>query len=961
MKKRNLLYSMLALVSLSAVVLLVDKSSSNTDGVSNGQFEVYKDQGIDGAAEYYRLLKADPITGKIDPLRVAKAKKDVSAMPTYKGSTMKWEEMGPNNIAGRVRAILIDKNDNNTLYVGGVSGGLWKSTTAGQSWVKILLDENIAISSIIQTSNGDIFVGTGEGLSQPNFINTNSGMYGKGIYKSTDGTTFTLISATASYALVNRLAVDKNDNIYAATAVGLMKSTDGGNSWSKVLNGNFKDAKAAVNKDRVVVTQGATNTAGAKTYVSNNGGSFTQVPVPSSGIGRIEIGISPSNGDVIYAVLATTAGSFAGIQQSTDGGVSWSQVAIGGSPSFDLFGHNNQGWYDNVCMVSATNPDKVYVGGIDMWKGEKTASGSFSWTRLTQWDYPTTNPHYVHADQHIYLQMPGQDNTFLVGSDGGISKTTDGGANFHTLNKNLNITQFYALSCHPNGGVLGGAQDNGASIIDFLGNSKMEGRSLTGGDGGWTAASFLNQEALFTSSQLSSLNRSSDFGNTFQGPRGPKDGSASPPHPKGSPEFFDQQMIDDDVNTTGPFVSNLILWETTDFANSVDTIRIIADTTYAIGDTIVGKSVKNNRYPSYHKVTAPLATKDTIYVVDPVQSRFIFGAKNKIFWTAEALYFVNKTPTWYELAHVSGTVNKLRISKDGDHLFYTINNKLYRLSGLLTAVDSSSMDVAGSNFQITSTLVYDAPTFISSIVIDPADANRVGVTLGGYANNYAHVVFSSDATSASPTFNSIAGDLPALLPVYAGVIPVNNPKSMVIGTEEGMMITDDFTVGSPSWYSVNDGIDEKVPVFMLVQQRNQLPWRQTVTYDNGTPVYSVYPGIYNYGMIYAATHGRGFFKTSQYLGIPEKPVTAKVNKASLKLYPNPVADVATIEFQLNKVSNVNVRIYDLGGRMVKELNFAQRQSGLFKERIDVSDLSTGAYFMQMQAGTQTTMNKFIVQ
>jgi hypothetical protein len=184
---------------------------------------------------------------------------------------------------------------------------------------------------------------------------------------------------------------------------------------------------------------------------------------------------------------------------------------------------------------------------------------------------------------------------------------------------------------------------------------------------------------------------------------------------------------------------------------------------------------------------------------------------------------------------------------------------------------------------------------------------------------------------------------------------------MIIGTEEGMMITDDFTVGNPSWYSVNDGIDEKVPVFMLVQQRNQLPWRQTVTYDNGVPVYSVYPGIYNYGMIYAATHGRGFFKTSQYVGMPESPVTAKVNKASLKLYPNPVADVATIEFQLKKVSNVNVRIYDLGGRMVKELNFAQRQSGLFKERIDVSDLSTGAYFMQMQAGTQTTMNKFIVQ
>ena len=949
MKKRNLLYSLLALVSLSAVVLLADKSSSDKNEVSSTQAEAYKNQGIDGAMEYYRLLKADPITGEIDPVKVIQARKEVEAMPSYKSSTMKWEEMGPNNIAGRVRAILVDKNNTNILYAGGVSGGLWKSTTGGSSWVKIPLAGNIAVTSIAQTSNGDIFVATGEGLAQPGYTNVNSGMFGKGIYKSTDGDVFNLIPATSSYTRVNRLAVDIDDNIYAATSAGLKKSSNGGGAWSSVLIGNFLDVKAAEDKSRVVAVK-KYGLSKFYVYISNNGGSFIS-SLLSNTVVRVEIGIAPSNSDVIYAVIATNSGGFGEIKRTTDGGASWSQIAIGGSPSFDLFGGNNQGWYDNVCMVSATNPDMVYVGGIDMWKGQKMANGSFSWTKITQWNFPVTSTHYVHADHHIYVRVPGQNNTFLAGTDGGIFKTTDGGANFQSLNKNLNITQFYALDCHPDGGVLGGTQDNGSLFIDFSGNSKMQGRKLTGGDGGWAAASFLNQEVLFTSVYYSSLNRSSDYGNSFQPP---SDAS-------GNAEFFNQKMINDGVNTSGPFVSNLIFWETTDFPNSVDTIRIIADTTYAVGDTIVGKSVKNNRYPSYHKVNTALATGDTIYVVDPVQSRFIFGAKNKIFWTPEALYFVNKTPQWYELAHVNGTVNKLRISKDGNHLYYTISNKLYRLSGLLTAVDSSSMDVAGSNFQISNTLIYSASNFISSIVIDPADADRVAITLGGYSSSYKHVYFSSNATDASPSFSSIAGNLPSLLPVYAGVIPVNNPKSMIIGTEEGMMMTDDFTVGNPTWYTVNSGIDEKVPVYMLVQQRNQLPWRQIVTYDKGVPVYSIYPGIYNYGVIYAATHGRGFFKTTQYVGMPEKPVTAKVNKASLKLYPNPVLDVVTIEFKLNKASNVSVRIYDLGGRLVKELYYAQRQSGLFKERIDLSDLNTGAYFMQMQAGAQTTMNKFIVQ
>ncbi len=954
MKKRFLLYGLLSFTTIFAVIFFIGKPSVSIDSTSDNQIKPFNKQGIDGAVEYYRLLKADPVTGKIDPKIVAKTKNEVQAMASNKSASMQWEEMGPNNIGGRVRALIVDKDSSNILYVGGVSGGLWKSTTGGQSWVKIPLADNIAISCMAQAPNGDIYVGTGEGLAQPNYVNVNSGMYGAGIYRSTDGVNFNVLPKTVTWSIVNRIAIDKNGKIYAATQTALQASTDDGANWSKSKNGTFSDVKIAPNSTRVYATQGG------NVWMSNDGITFTKKTF--SGVARTEIGVSPSDDDVVYAVLSGSNphGAFKGIYQSVDGGANWTQVAIGGSPSFDLFGGNNQGWYDNVCMVSNTDPNTVYVGGVDMWKGVKTASGAFSWTRLTAWNYPTFSSKYVHADQHVYTRVPGQNNTFYAGTDGGVFKTTNGGVSFTTLNKNLNITQFYAVANHPAGGVIGGAQDNGSVFMDFSGNSPQQGRRVNGGDGGWAATSSLNQSIIFTSIYYSAIFRSSDFGNTNQGPAGAPDAD----HSNGTADFYNQAMVDANVHNGkggGPFVSNVILWETTDFPNSVDSIQFIADTNYALGDTIIGRSLRNNRYPSEHILTTTLVTGDTIYLNDPVQSRLFFGTKNKIYMTDEGLYFKNKTPRWFVVATVNGVVNKLRISKDGDHLYYSSNNRLYRLSGLLSAVDSSSMDIAGSHYQLTNQLVFTGSTFISAIVIDPADANRVGVTLGGFSSSYKHVYYSQNATSASPTFAPKGGDLPSSLPVYAGVIPVNNSKEMIIGTEFGMMMTDDITAANPSWYTVNTGIDEKVPVFMLDQQRDQLPWRQVVTYDGGAPVYSNYPGIYNYGMIYAATHGRGFFKTKQYLGMPEEPITAKVKKQSLKLYPNPVVDYATIEVKLNTVSDVIIRVFDVNGRLVKEQKYNQRPAGLLKERISMSDLSKGAYFMTMQAGNQSTTNKFIIR
>ena len=158
-------------------------------------------QGFKGAIEYLHRLKANQ-NGEIPIEAVINARKQVEARRGSRSSalntTLLWTEMGPDNVGGRTRAILIDKDNPNLIYAGGVSGGLWKSTNAGLTWNIIPGTDQLEFSgvvSICQSSNGDIYFGTGEGATSNMGGNSNgaSAFIGGGIYKSSDGITFTSI------------------------------------------------------------------------------------------------------------------------------------------------------------------------------------------------------------------------------------------------------------------------------------------------------------------------------------------------------------------------------------------------------------------------------------------------------------------------------------------------------------------------------------------------------------------------------------------------------------------------------------------------------------------------------------------------------------------------------------------------------------------------------------------------
>ncbi|MCK5846871.1 MAG: T9SS type A sorting domain-containing protein [Bacteroidales bacterium] len=950
MKTKKLLLGLMTFTVIAvSSALYFERNTVDSNDITEEKHDKKDQKGIAGAMDFYYRLKADVVTGNIETDKIVAARTAVRKMSSSKSLGLSWEELGPNNVGGRIRALIFDNQDNtnNTMYAGGVQGGLWKSTNAGQSWVQVPIDGNIAITSMCQTPAGDIYVGTGEGLAQAAYTNRNSGGIGAGIYlKEATSTDFDIISNTITWKYINRLASDKNGKVYAATSSGLKSTTDKGTtSWNLEKGGNFKDVKCLEDETRVVATMGN------KIQISDGDGSWDQSS-PGNGQ-RAEVAIAPSDKDVIYVTYANNGG-LDGIYKTTNGGSSWTLVGQGGISAFNLFGSNNQGWYDNVLMVHKTNPNIVYAGGIDLWKGVKISDNApYSWTKKTLWHADKISPIYVHADQHVYTQHPTEANTFYQGTDGGISKTTDGGNTFVTLNTDFNVTQFYAVGTHPNGGVMGGTQDNGTQFIDGSAthpSQKQEAREILGGDGGWCAASILNQEVVFASIYYGTVARSSDFGQSMQKP---SDETVSP----ATPEFYSQAMLD---NLAGAFVTPTIIWETISYPNSRDSVNYSADQDYVMGDTIDGRSATNNAYPFEYILTADLNYEDTIKIVDPVQSRFFVGTADGIWMTKEALYFKKTTPSWSLIMKNPTPANKavwsMQISRDGDVLYYVYNGELGRLSNLLEAQEDSTASANSSAYVIEDVIIKNFSGMISSVSIDPDNSANIVVTIGGTSSN--SIYYSSNATSSSPTFSSAKGNLPSNTPVYSSLIPLNNPNYCIIGTEFGIFTTNNITSSSPTWTKENTGFESMAPVYQIIQQQNSLAWKKTVTLDQGIPLVQIYPGVYNHAQIYAATHGRGFFTCKNFMSIEDEPSDNKKYISDIKLYPNPVVDNATVEYLLTNKADVTITIFDINGRLLSETNLGSK-SGQQSTKVNTSNLTPGLYILQLRAGTDVTTSKFI--
>ncbi len=426
-------------------------------------------------------------------------------------STTSWTSLGPGNIGGRIRAILIHPTTTTTMWVGSVTGGIWKSTDSGANW-SVVNDfmSNLSVTSLVMNSQDTsiLYASTGEG-----FVGAASGARGAGIFKSTDGgTTWAQLSGTANanFYYVNRLAIAANGTtLLAATATGIWRSADSGSSWTQVLASvDMADIDFAPSSSLNAVA--GQNSGGLTRYSTDGGTTWTSVATGASG--RVEVAYAASNTAVIYASVNINLGE---VWKSTNSGVSYTRMNTGSN----YFGSGvGQGWYDNALWVSPTDPTAIIVGGIDLWKS--TNSGT-TLTQISYWGFGGSYGTNVHADQHVIVSHPNfaANSTVFFGNDGGVFKAADwttvtsaaSGHNWTILNTGLAITQFYSGAYSPSGKVLGGTQDNG-SLVYTPANGVNAWADMFGGDGGWSAADSVDSNYLYGEYTYLQIHRSTNGG-----------------------------------------------------------------------------------------------------------------------------------------------------------------------------------------------------------------------------------------------------------------------------------------------------------------------------------------------------------------------------------------------------------------------------------------------------------------
>ncbi len=434
-----------------------------------------------------------------------------------RSNSSNWSFIGPAVIpvgggdAGRVNCISISPKDTSTIFVGAASGGFWVTHNGGSTWSTTTdLLPSICIADIaINPNNPDtMYVATGDGygytVPEGNVQVFWGGTYSAGVMKSTDGgntwNTTGLGYPDDSLIIINRLLIlPTNPNILlAATTNGIYRTSNAGTTWSKVYNGQVFDlAFNTANADTVYAvntTDVYKSTDAGATWLALTNGLF-------SASDRITIATTPANSKVIYVM--NVIGDFdatGNLYESNDGGKTFKSETFPSGASF-------YGYYDDVMSVSQTDANTLYCGGADL---VKSTDGGISWSPAANTSYPATN--YVHYDNHAVAFYPNNNEKVLCGNDGGIFRTTNGDTAWTDLSNGLAIKQYYRMASSASNAnfILAGSQDNGT---DRYNGSTWD--QIYGDDGMQPLIDYTSDLIDYASVENGELFKSTDGGNNF--------------------------------------------------------------------------------------------------------------------------------------------------------------------------------------------------------------------------------------------------------------------------------------------------------------------------------------------------------------------------------------------------------------------------------------------------------------
>jgi hypothetical protein len=735
-----------------------------------------------------------------------------------------WTWLGPGNIGGRIRSIVIHPTLTNRIWAGSVSGGIWRSENGGDSWFPV--DDfmaSLAVSTMIIAPNNNpnnpdtLYAGTGEGFGNVD------GIQGAGIFKSVDGgTTWARLANTnpgamptpgcgvvgaapcpAFWSFVNRLAISLDGStILAATSRsvdasgnvldpgGIARSVNGGVDWIQrttvqtfdinfLGTDNSRAVAGALGAARFSTNGGVTWTAATFTPAISNGGT-------NATNGRVELAThkSFSISGFVYASVNQNGGE---VYRSNDSGQTYTRCSTGtnylGSPSI--------GWYTNIIWSNPNDPDNLIVGGVNLWHGTiNVPTGTLPLTQISDGSQNADGSYRsAHTDHHVIVEHPGFNNTTnkiaFFGNDGGIYRTD----NIDTVtttsgwverNNDLGITQFYGAAGNAaTGEIVGGTQDNGT--LKFSGNPQGW-TEMFGSDGGYVSVDQTDNQFIYGERQNLQLVRSTNGGISANYIfTGIGDTCAIPPPPGCQPQtnFIAPLLLDpNEPNTL--LAGGWSLWRSTN----------VRDAT-----------------PTWASIKNPTGGNSAIsaIAVSPITSNLILVGHNNgdIYRTFTGTFIPPPNP------------------------------------------DDSKIDTAILPSRMVTRLVIDSTR----------STNWIYATFGGFSDDNVYRTTDNGATWTDMTGGSSSlpnpRGLPAV-PVRTLVYHPSNANLLYVGTEVGIFSSDD---AGATWEVVQNG-----PANVSV---DELFWMggDLIAVTHGRGIYRASGGIYvdcNWGGPFAGTFDRPF-------------------------------------------------------------------------------------------------------
>ncbi|KAF0140537.1 MAG: hypothetical protein FD122_2337 [Stygiobacter sp.] len=900
--------------------------------------------------------------------------------------SLTWDERGPNNVGGRVRAFGIDVSDANILVAGGISGGIWKSTNDGTSWSKKTSSSQLhSVSCLIQdyrTGKTNIwYAGSGEGVGNSADGGGSASYRGDGIFKSTDnGDSWTVLSSTTTantphttenFDYVWDVAIDPNnaaqDVVYAATTRGIWKSTDGGTTWAVKLGNvvgtypTYSTVKVAPNGTVYAAANSGSNMAGI--YKSTDSGeNWTNITSGSfpSNYARLVLEISDDS-NILYVFGNTPSAGQDGDGGKADQYVSLWHYNVGSGtwtnrsanlPAFvdPVAGLNPQGSYNMMLRLKPGTTDFLVIGATNLY----VSSDGFATNGNTSWvgGYATANniSQYAnhHSDQHAGAF--GSGNVYYSCNDGGVQKTSNisagsGLVSWTSLDNGLNITQCYSVAIEREASrnlIFSGFQDNACWFGNSAGASSWT--NAGSGDGAVVAVGNASTDnVIFSTSQNGGLDRYTKTG-SYLGDMKP---SSAAHQAFTNPLALDPNSSSllyygggNSATTTGIWRNNDALNGTTttgwsyitgtDFGSTSATVSAIAVSNdnvvyYGSDEGHVRKITSANGTPA---VSANLnGSLPGGYVsglaVDPTNSDKAIAVFSN-YGIVSVWYTIDGGANWTDVeGNLSGASGpSIRSAK----IFY--------ISGTLHVFLGTSVGIYYTNILNGSSTVWtqEAVTSIGNVVVPALDFRSSDNTLA--AGTHGRGVFTSLITAALPvelisfTGMQIEGEIQL---TWQTATEVNN---------YGFNVERSSTSPGMTWEKIG-----------FVQGHGN---------SNSTKSYSFTDKNAPSGKVHYRLKQIDFDGKYEYSNIVEVNVNALNRLELAQNFPNPFNPVTTINYTLPNVSKVKLVIYDVTGREVATLVNEFQSAGKHSVNFNASRIASGVYYYRIQAGDIIQTKKMIL-